>query len=400
LTEEEQIKIFNAFTQADSSISRTYGGSGLGLSISKQLVELMGGEIGVDSTKDIGSSFWFTVCCQPAKGAVVATDSLVAVDRWVASRPLNILVAEDNEVNQYLIQCILNNLGHSVEIAKDGQCAIDFFSSGDFDIILMDVRMPLMDGIEATAAIRAMDRDSPKSNIPIIAVTADASTGHVIEYRKVGMNDVCLKPIELPLLLTSINKVLGEEIHTPMPHVSAPAASQQRIDPSTSTEEQGEIEHFDQVLLRVASIVDQMVEQNKNVENPSSLLAAIGEDAFKELLTMYEDDLDAQCDDFIKLISDLSNKPKDSVLKSKAMELAHIIKGGGGQFGYPLITTIATSADQILNDKESVTSDKIELLIHQAKALKLVSTKKMVGDDDKASRMLMHGLESLRRPLT
>jgi PAS domain S-box-containing protein len=400
LTEEEKNKIFNAFTQADSSISRTYGGSGLGLSISKQLVDLMGGEIGVDSTKDIGSSFWFTVCCQPAKGAVVATDSLVAVDRWVASRPLNILVAEDNEVNQYLIQCILNNLGHSVEIAKDGQCAIDLFSSGDFDIILMDVRMPLMDGIEATAAIRAMDRDSPKSTIPIIAVTADASTGHVIEYREVGMNDVCLKPIELPLLLTSINKVLGEEIHTPMPHVSAPEASQQRIDPSTSTEEQGEIEHFDQVLLRVASIVDQMVEQNKSVENPSSLLAAIGEDAFKELLTMYEDDLEAQCDDFIKLISDLSNKPKDSVLKSKAMELAHIIKGGGGQFGYPLITTIATSADQILNDKESVTSDKIELLIHQAKALKLVSTKKMVGDDDKASRMLMHGLESLRRPLT
>jgi CheY-like chemotaxis protein len=91
---------------------------------------------------------------------------------------LNILVAEDDEINQYLIQRILNNLGHSVEIAKDGQCTIDLFNSGDFDIILMDVRMPLMDGIEATAAIRAMDRDSPKSNIPIIALTADASTHH------------------------------------------------------------------------------------------------------------------------------------------------------------------------------------------------------------------------------
>jgi CheY-like chemotaxis protein len=152
--------------------------------------------------------------------------SRIAVDRWVASRPLNILVAEDNEVNQYWIQRILNNLGHSVEIAKDGQCAIDLFSSGDFDIILMDVRMPLMDGIEATAAIRAMDRDSPKSNIPIIALTADVSTHYVTEYRKVGMNDVCLKPIELALLLPSINKALGEEIHTPMPHVSALEASQ------------------------------------------------------------------------------------------------------------------------------------------------------------------------------
>jgi CheY-like chemotaxis protein len=260
--------------------------------------------------------------------------------------------------------------------------------------------MPLMDGVEATAAIRAMDRDSPKSNIPIIALTADASTHHITEYRKVGMNDVCLKPIDLPLLLTSINKVLGEEIHTPMPHVSALVASQQRIDPSTSTEEHVEIERFDQVLLRVASVVDQMVEQNKGIENPSALRAAFGEDAFKKLLTKYEDRLELQCDDFIKVIFDLSNKPEDNVLKTKAMELAHMMKGGGGQFGYPLITTIATSADQILNDKQSLTPEKIEVLNHQAKALKLVSTKKMVGGDDESSQMLLHGLESLTRPLT
>jgi signal transduction histidine kinase len=400
LTEEEQNRIFSAFTQADSAISRTYGGTGLGLSISKQLVELMGGEIGVDSTKGIGSSFWFTVCCQAAKEAVVATVKSVAVDRWVASRPLNILVAEDNEINQYFIQRILNNLGHSAEIAKDGQCTIDLFNSGDFDIILMDVRMPVMDGIEATAAIRAMDRDSPKSNIPIIALTADASTHHVTEYRKVGMNDVCLKPIELPLLLKSINEVLGEEIHTPMSHVSAPEASQQRIDTSTSTEEQGEIERFDQVLQRVASIVDQMVEQNQGIENPSDLRVDLSEDEFKELLTMYEEDLEVQCDDFINVILDLSNKPEDSVLKSKAIDLAHMMRGAGGQYGYPLITTIATSADQILNDKGSLTPEKIEVLNYQAKALKFVSTKKMAGDDGESSRMLLHGLERLRRQLT
>jgi CheY-like chemotaxis protein len=313
---------------------------------------------------------------------------------------LNILVAEDNEINQYFIQRILNNLGHSAEIAKDGQCTIDLFNSGDFDIILMDVRMPVMDGIEATAAIRAMDRDSPKSNIPIIALTADASTHHVTEYRKVGMNDVCLKPIELPLLLKSINEVLGEEIHTPMSHVSAPEASQQRIDTSTSTEEQGEIERFDQVLQRVASIVDQMVEQNQGIENPSDLRVDLSEDEFKELLTMYEEDLEVQCDDFINVILDLSNKPEDSVLKSKAIDLAHMMRGAGGQYGYPLITTIATSADQILNDKGSLTPEKIEVLNYQAKALKFVSTKKMAGDDGESSRMLLHGLERLRRQLT
>jgi CheY-like chemotaxis protein len=358
----------------------------------------MGGKIGVESTKGIGSSFWFTVCCQAAKKAVVAMDRSVAVDRWVASRPLNILVAEDNEVNQCLIQSILNNLHHSVEIAKDGQCAIDLFNSGDFDIILMDVRMPLMDGIEATASIRAMD--SPKSNIPIIALTADASTHHITEYWRVGMNDVCLKPIELPLLLKSINKSLGEEIHTSIPHVSAPVASQQRIDPSTSSKGPSEIESFDQVLLRVASIVDQMEEQNKGIENPSGLRAALGEDEFNELLTMYEDSLRLECDDFMKAISNLSNKPKDGVLKSKAINLAHMMRGGGDQYGYSLITTIATSADQILNEKGSVTPEKIELLNNHAKALKLVSTKKMIGDGRKTSEILLHGLANLGRKLT
>ena len=395
LTEEEKNRVFNAFTQADSSTSRTYGGTGLGLSISKQLVELMGGQIGVESTKDKGSSFWFTVYCQPVQEEVVATDRTIAPEKWVASRPLNILVAEDNDVNQYLIQKILNDLDHSVEIAKDGQCAIALFNAHDFDVILMDVRMPLMDGIEATASIRAMD--GPKSNIPIIALTADISTGNTTEYMTAGMNDICVKPIELPLLLKSINNSLGEEIHTSMSRMIAPAVSQQPVNLSTSDEENGEVVSFSQVLLQVVSIVDQMAQQNKRVENPSSMLAAIRKDAFEKLLKMYEDGLEVQCDDFMKVISDLSNTPKDSALKAKAIELVHIIKGGGTQFGYPLITTIATSADQILNDKESVTPGKIELLNNQAKALKLVSTKKIVGDDGKLGQMLLHGLERLRR---
>jgi HPt (histidine-containing phosphotransfer) domain-containing protein len=117
-------------------------------------------------------------------------------------------------------------------------------------------------------------------------------------------------------------------------------------------------------------------------------------------LVKYEDGLEIHCDDFIKLISDLSNTPKDSVLTSKAIALAHIIKGGGSQFGYPLITTIATSADQLLKNEESLTPENIELLNNQAKALKLVSTKKMVGEDGKSSQMLLNALANLSRQLS
>jgi PAS domain S-box-containing protein len=385
LIDGEKHRLFSAFTQADSSTSRTYGGTGLGLSISKQLVGLMGGQIGVDSTKGIGSTF----CCQPAKMGVEATNRRVSLDRWVASRPLKILVAEDNMVNQYMIRALLNKLNHSIEIAKDGQCAIDLLDSADFDLILMDIRMPVMDGLEATASIRATN--GPKSNIPIIALTADVSAGNVSEYTNAGMNDMCGKPIELKLLLKSINKCLGEEIHTSMFHVNASEMRQISTDAVASTEKSGEPVNFAQVLLRVESIVDLTTKQNEDNKIPSAMLA-IGEDAFAKLLTMYETGLTEQCDGFMKVVSDLFKKPTDSQLKAKAIELAHSIKGGGASFGYHLITTIASHADQILKKNDHVTAEDMALLSNHAKALELVSIKKMSGNGGKPGRLLLQGL--------
>ncbi|MFT5225878.1 MAG: CheY-like chemotaxis protein/HPt (histidine-containing phosphotransfer) domain-containing protein, partial [Polaribacter sp.] len=393
LTEEEISNLFTPFSQADNSTSRAYGGTGLGLSISKQLVELMGGQIGVDSTKLIGAAFSFTVCCQPAKKTIVATQKSTAVDRWVASRPLNILVAEDNTVNQLLVRGILNKLYHSVEIAENGKRAVELAESGDFDVILMDIRMPVMDGLEAAASIRAMA--GLKSGIPIIALTADMSVGNITTYTEVGMNDVCFKPLELPLLLKSINKSLGEEIHTSISHVSASEKRLRPVDVNASPDKSGPITDFDRVLLRVENIIDQTPEQNKDTEFPSAIVEAIGEDAFLELLIMYENELKVLCDSFTKAISDLSNKPTNREFRTKAIELAHSFKGGGGSFGYHLITTIAASADKILKDKENLTPKDIELLNNQAKALKLVSKKKVSGDGGEPGRKLLEGLKNL-----
>ncbi|MFT4714715.1 MAG: CheY-like chemotaxis protein [Candidatus Azotimanducaceae bacterium] len=114
---------------------------------------------------------------------------------------------------------IVHKLGHWVEMAKDGKCAIEFLNAGDFDFILMDVRMPVMDGLEAAVFIRAMN--SPKASIPIIALIADIASGNITEYMSAGMNDVCGKPIDLSVLLRSINKCLSEEVHTSMSHASA-----------------------------------------------------------------------------------------------------------------------------------------------------------------------------------
>jgi PAS domain S-box-containing protein len=365
LTDEEQSKLFAAFTQADSSTSRTYGGTGLGLSISRQLVKLMGGQISGDSTKGIGSAFWFTICCKPAKEAVIEKDKGVALDKWVASRPLKVLVAENNTVNQHIIRAILNKLTLSVEIAQDGQCAIELLNSSEFEVILMDIRMPVMDGLEATIAIHLMH--GTKANIPIIALTADISTGNITEYTSVGMNDVCGNPIELKLLLKSIDQCLGEEIYTSAAHAGASSTSHQPVGQVPSVEESGETADFSKVLLRVASIVDQTTEQNKDNDIPSAMAE----------------------------ISILCNKTTDKLSKATTIELAHSIKGGGGSFGYHLITTIAAYTDQLIKDNESLTAQSVELLTNHAEALTLVSGKKLSGNGGKADRLLLQGLESL-----
>ena len=169
---EELERLFEKFEQADSSTSRHYGGSGLGLAISKQLIELMGGEIGAESQPDVGSRFWFELSVPESAGPPAESQDEPAAIEQPVIPPLEILLAEDNAVNQALISSMLVPLGHRLTLAANGREAFETAQQTPFDVILMDVRMPVVDGLEATRLIR--ETEGPNREVPIVAVTADA----------------------------------------------------------------------------------------------------------------------------------------------------------------------------------------------------------------------------------
>lgn len=205
---------FSEFTQADASISRQYQGSGLGLSICKRLVGLMGGEIGVESQVGKGSGFWFTLPYAKAKLPVSRWRSGKQQLDYKALRNLNILVVDDISINRQAIRGAMEKFDHVVSSAKDGAKAVEAHKNGDFDLILMDLRMPNVSGLEATRMIRQLPGD--KSQVPIIAVTADVMKETRQECLDAGMNEMQAKPIDRSQLLLKINTVMGEEIHIPL----------------------------------------------------------------------------------------------------------------------------------------------------------------------------------------
>jgi PAS domain S-box-containing protein len=206
-------KLFSEFTQADASISRRFQGTGLGLAICKRLVELMDGVIGVESTFGEGSRFWFRIPLRESGPCARAKKTAAAPRALRALRPLDLLVAEDSELNRMVIGAILDKHGHRHVFAENGHEAVAAAQERAFDAILMDVRMPEMDGIEATRAIRA--GGGPAAAAPIVALTADAMAETLQECLDAGMNAACAKPIDQTHLFQTLNDVLGETIHVP-----------------------------------------------------------------------------------------------------------------------------------------------------------------------------------------
>ncbi|WP_162914559.1 PAS-domain containing protein [Desertibaculum subflavum] len=217
---EAQAKIFDRFVQADSSTARRYGGTGLGLSICKQLVQLMGGEIGVESDPQTGSRFWFAVPLPAGDAAAIeSTDDGGKASGGAALRPLRVLVAEDNEINQVLVRKLLERAGHVVALAGNGAEAVAAARESRFDLILMDVQMPVVDGLEATRQIR--DLGGSAARVPIIALTANALVGDRERYLAAGMDDHVPKPIDAARLFAAMAHAVDA------PAGAAPGAAQQ-----------------------------------------------------------------------------------------------------------------------------------------------------------------------------
>jgi CheY-like chemotaxis protein len=206
--------VFQAFVQVDAGTSRQFGGSGLGLAISRQLVTLMGGEIQMRSEIGVGTECCFSLPLPKAadrptqkdrRTSTIAIGSNSAVGGSAGINPLLVLVAEDNKINQRLAKVVLENAGHKVVIVANGSEAVAACANQRFDVVLMDVQMPVMDGLEASSAIRKAENDG--NHIPIIALTANAMSGDRELCLASGMDDYLTKPINLNALMKKLDEL-------------------------------------------------------------------------------------------------------------------------------------------------------------------------------------------------
>jgi signal transduction histidine kinase/DNA-binding response OmpR family regulator len=258
LTEEARHRLFEKFSQGDTSISRRFGGTGLGLAICRELIGLMGGTISAEGAPGRGSCFAFTIPLPRASGEVTPERAAVPPPPPpTEGRSYRVLLADDNRINQRLVATLLQGAGHQVDIVEDGRRAVEAAAEADYDIVLMDVQMPVLDGVQATRRIRALP--PPRGKVRVVALTADAIAGAEHRYLAAGMDGYLSKPLSPRALFAQLDAL-----------AHGPTQSAVQVDPtaiatlrSVFSEEQFEqfvdesLTDVDQRMAHLAVLLDQ-----------------------------------------------------------------------------------------------------------------------------------------------
>jgi len=324
ISDEAKSRLFREFEQEDASTSRRFGGTGLGLSISKRILDALDGEIEVHSAKGQGARFVFSLPLADGDPASVIDKpqiSVVDAGRPLAGPRLKILLAEDTPATQFLMTRMLSLWGHEIVTVDNGEAAVAAANEGGWDIILMDMQMPLMDGPQATRLIR--EGGGPSAHIPIIALTADAVKENRAAYLAAGCNVVATKPVNWALLAHQMATALGLPRGTETPPITSPLPQAARSD------DWRDLPLLDHALL------DEMI-------------AALGVDTFRPLL-------EATAENLRQYLPQLEADIGASNL-ANAKRCAHRIRGAAGQIGAARIAGLA----RVIEVESQATADAAE----------------------------------------